>query len=248
MLRDYAARPTTITTQAAANLPATFGKCCIVELTAANLTALGFPQGCTSCGTIFFSDRNGGCGCINNCISFSFTPCSTPAGQFDFFGTAEHEMSEELGRITFLACCPPPHLFTNCIFRFSAPGVRCDKAKGAGGKCVYLSVNNGTTSLVKFNGLTSGDLDDYKGCRLGNPCPCPACNPADPFNAFLSAGQTTTLSTVDLDNMEALGFELKPAVIPAPEIDPRTGRTASLLLLAALGLAESRRRRSASQA
>jgi hypothetical protein len=162
-------------------------------MTTADAKALGFAVNVASDGSILFS----------NAVTYTYDPNHRGvAGEFDFIGVAEHEISEVLGRVPGLGFGFGSGIYDpNDLFRFTAPGVRSFAQNVPNSPGVYLSVNNGATNLVNF-WSQSIDNDDYRGD-----------NPTDPFNQFAGAGQAHALTSADLANLDAFGYNL---VTPEP--------------------------------
>ena len=104
---------------------------------------------------------------------FTYNPSNrSVAGDYDFIGVAEHEMTEVMGRISLLgetiASIPDTYSALD-LFRYSAPGAR----RLVAGKTAYLSINGGGTDLLAFNTIVSGDAGDWNGATT------------DAFNAFV---------------------------------------------------------------
>jgi len=121
---------------------------------------------------------------------YTFNPSDrNVAGNYDFIGVAQHELSEVLGRI------PGLHQSTfyvpNDLFRYTAPGTRNLTAYAPGD----LSINAGTTGLALFNTDSGGDPQDY-----ASPLP------PDSFDAFASQGVTEPLTTAGITNVDVLGY------------------------------------------
>jgi hypothetical protein len=89
---------------------------------------------------------------------------STPIGsnQFDAIGTAEHELTELMGRYSNVGNGDGYGTYTALdLFRYSAPGKR-DLASDNGK--AYFSINKGVTDLGVYNNNPSnGDLGDWVG-------------------------------------------------------------------------------------
>jgi PEP-CTERM motif len=165
-------------------------------MTTADAKALGFAVNTSSDGSILFS----------NAVSYTYDPNNRGvAGEFDFIGVAEHEISEVLGRDALLGFDfgNGPAYDVNDLFRFTAPGVRSFAQNVPNVPGVYLSVDNGTTNLVNF-WSQSLDNDDYRGD-----------NPTDPFNQFTGPGQAHALTAADIANMDAFGYNFVSTPEPA---------------------------------
>jgi hypothetical protein len=167
-------------------------------MTTAEAKALGFSVVTPSDGSIIFS----------NAVAYTYNPNNRGvAGEYDFIGVAEHELSEVMGRDALLGYDfgdgTGPSYDPNDLFRFTAPGVRSFAQNVPNTPGVYLSVNNGTTNLVNF-WSESLDNDDYRGD-----------NPADPYDQFASAGQAHALTSADFANMDALGYNFVSTPEPA---------------------------------
>jgi hypothetical protein len=165
-------------------------------MTTAEAKALGFNVVTPSDGNIIFS----------NAVAYTYDPNNRGVpGEYDFIGVAEHEISEVLGRDPGLGFDfgNGPAYDPNDLFRFTAPGVRSFAQNVPNTPGVYLSVDNGNTNLVNF-WSQSIDNDDYRGD-----------NPADPYDQFASAGQAHALTSADIANMDALGYNFVSTPEPA---------------------------------
>jgi hypothetical protein len=120
---------------------------------------------------------------------FTFSGPITP-GTFDFQGVAAHEISEVMGRLGFSGQSNQFSLIDN--FSYTAAGAKALRG-GAGN---FFSIDNGTTLLKQFNDttVTSGDTRDWNG------------GSNDSFNNISDSGVVNTVSAVDLQVMDAIGY------------------------------------------
>ncbi len=149
---------------------------------------------------------------FSNAVSYTYDPNNRGvAGEYDFIGVAEHEISEVMGRIPGLGSNygNGASYDLNDLYRFTN-GVRNFTVDQSDPPGVYLSINGGGTNMVNFYSQ-GDDNDDYRGD-----------NPTDPYNQFAGQGQAHALTNADMINMDALGYNLAQAT-PEP---------ASLTLLA----------------
>jgi hypothetical protein len=84
------------------------------------------------------------------------------------------------------------------LFRYTSPGV-LDVAPENGD---YFSINGGTTPINIFNGTSGGDLSDWSGATL------------DSYNAFLTRGAKLEVSSGDIAEMDAIGYDA--STVPEP--------------------------------
>src|SRR6185369_5545348 len=111
--------------------------------------------------------------------------------QYDFVGTAEHEISEIMGRVARagrnLGTADAPYLVYTALdlFRYSAPS----QPQLTSGDPSYFSINGGATNLNNFNNPVTGndgDLGDW-AAGAGN----------DSFNDNSNPGVVNDVSRTD---------------------------------------------------
>jgi hypothetical protein len=121
-----------------------------------------------------------------------------PSNEFYFIGIAEHEISEDMGRVSLLDG-QPDYYSPLDLFRYTSSGVR-DTSTGAYGSTAYFSINNGNTNLGTWNNNpNNGDLADWYPSG-----PAPGGN--DAFNDYSDPGVINSLSANDITLMQALGW------------------------------------------
>ena len=122
---------------------------------------------------------------------FATDPASRAvAGEYDFLGVAEHELSHALGRIAILDTAH--HVFSPLdLFRYSAAGVHTVSATTAG----YFSADGGRTNLDWY--ATSSDLGDW-AASAGN----------DANTAYAHPGVVNAFTAADITQMNVLGYAL----------------------------------------
>ena len=136
---------------------------------------------------------------FSSSTSYSYSATATPAAsQYYFIGVAEHEISEVLGRDSYLgetANNVPTYSLMD-LFRYSANGVRDLTARPTASSSAYFSVDGGATDLGNWNTNPSGDLGDWSSSAG-----------ADPFLAFTSPGAIDSFSAADNELMQTLGWD-----------------------------------------
>jgi hypothetical protein len=156
-----------------------------------------------------------------NTAPYTFDPNNRAvAGEFDFIGLAEHEIGEVMGRYGLGQNGASSGRYSPIdLFRYTSPGV-LDVAPENGD---YFSINGGTTPINIFNGTGGGDLSDWSGATL------------DSYNAFLTRGAELDVSSGDIAEMDAIGYD---ATVPEPPTLTLVGlATGAFLLLKRMALA-----------
>ena len=101
---------------------------------------------------------------FSSTAAFTFDPNHRAVvGKYDFFGVAEHEISEVMGRFGLGQNGAASGRYAPIdLFRYSSPGMLdLVPANGA-----YFSINGGTTAINTFNGTGGGDLSDWAGLTI----------------------------------------------------------------------------------
>ena len=126
------------------------------------------------------------------------------AGQYDFFGTVLHEVTEVMGRQTmdgqyFAGTTAYEPLD---LFHYSAPGVHVFSGTQPG----YFSADGGTTHLADFNTNPSGDFGDWARTKI------------DAMNAFGTPGVIAPMTSADITVMDVLGYNLASGSPSRPDL------------------------------
>ena len=115
------------------------------------------------------------------------------AGDFDFIGLAEHEISEVMGRYGLGQNGAATGRYSPIdLFRYTSQGV-LDLTPENG---AYFSIDGGATVINTFHCTSGGDLSDWLGTT------------PDSFNETLTRGQALPVSAGDITEMDAIGFDL----------------------------------------
>ena len=179
------------TAPGSSTLPASSPLSGTLYMSQAEAKALGLPQNNDSIdGYVGFSSQSG---------IFSYANGTTPpSNEYYFIGVVEHEITEDMGRVSFLDDQPYDYAPID-LFRYSSPGVR-DLTTGGSGSTAYFSINNGSTNLGSWNNNpNNGDLADWYPSG-------PAPGGDDAFNDYSYPGVANQVSSNDLTLMEALGW------------------------------------------
>ncbi len=152
-------------------------------------------------------------GSIDGYVGFSSEPnifsyangTAPPSNEYYFIGVVEHEITEDMGRVSLLNEQPHDYSVTD-LFRYSSPGVR-DLTTGGSGSTAYFSIDNGNTDLGSWNNNPSnGDLADWYGNNIPN-------GGNDAFNDYSPSGVVNVVSQSDITLMRALGWTAAPLTV-----------------------------------
>jgi hypothetical protein len=138
-------------------------------------------------------------------VPFTFSGAIS-AGSYDFQGVAAHEIAEVMGRLglsggTVNGVANSYSLLD--AFSFTGPGTRGLTA----GPNENFSIDDGSTLLKLYNDASSNHLDT----RDWGP------GPNDSFNQFSNIGVVNPVSTVDLREMDVIGYDRITQTTGTPE-------------------------------
>jgi len=184
-----------------------------LAMSQAEAKALGFS-------TAGFSSVDGYVG-FSKTAPFSYGNGTTPpANEYYFIGVVEHEITEDMGRVSWLNYQPKYYALID-MYRYSSPGVR-DLSTGGPGSTAYFSINNGTTNLGTWNNNPkNGDLADWYGNNIPN-------QGHDAFNDYSSPGVINSVSQTDVTLMEAIGWTTHDAMVTGNNFSVRQFKTTPL--------------------
>lgn len=137
---------------------------------------------------------------FNSGSPFTFDPNNRAvAGENDFIGVAEHEVSEVMGRYGLGQNGRKTDRYSPIdFFRYTSPGT-LDLAPAFG---AYFSIDGGTAAINTFNGPNGGDLSDWSGATV------------DAYNTGPNLGSESPVSAGDVAEMDVIGYDV--AQPPAP--------------------------------
>ena len=133
------------------------------------------------------------------------------AGETDFIGVAEHEITHALGRISGLSEISSQWTLMD-LFRYSAPGVLGHTF----GQAAYFSIDGGETNLDNFD-LTY-DPGSW-GTGAGN----------DSFDAVGTTGVENPVTPTDLTLLSVLGFDISFPTLAITSPGGLTNQTAQTI-------------------
>jgi hypothetical protein len=122
-------------------------------------------------------------------LNFS-TTSGAVAGEVDFTGTAEHELSHALGRADFN---DGSNYTLMDLYAYASPGTLQSTPYAP----AYFSIDNGQTTLASFD--NTSDYSDWADQPQYHN---------DAFGAYAYPGYATTISLVDNTLMSVLGFDI----------------------------------------
>ncbi|MGY3549382.1 MULTISPECIES: NF038122 family metalloprotease [unclassified Bradyrhizobium] len=131
---------------------------------------------------------------------------STDINPNQLVGVALHELTHAMGRVPYGSA---PDVFD--LYRFTSPGVRLFQG-GATAPAAYFSLDGGATKIADYG--QSSDPSDFLNSGVQGP--------NDPFNEYYTSTTIQGLTTVDLKQLDALGFHL---AVNSPTIIESLGST-----------------------
>jgi hypothetical protein len=131
---------------------------------------------------------------FNKAAPFTFDPDNRAvAGDNDFFGAAEHEISEVMGRYGLGQNGRKTGRYSPIdFFRYTSPGM-LDLVPEFG---AHFSIDGGTTQINTYNGPNGGDLSDWTGATV------------DSYNTGTNLGSESPVSTGDVTEMDVIGYDV----------------------------------------
>jgi hypothetical protein len=176
------------------------------KLTRANGKALGI---------IVSDSATDGSITFNNASNFDYTHAGTggnlaDATAYDFFGVAAHEVSEIMGRVSFIVTGGQFNSYVQPLDLFKRDGSNNLSFDGA--VASTFSIDGGTTDLLTFNNLTNpasppgspfvtpnGDFADWADSVPAD----------DPYRARSNPGKIASISDADMRIMDVIGYDKK---------------------------------------
>jgi hypothetical protein len=173
-------------TPGAATLPAASPASGTLVISSAQAKALGLGSYSSVDGNVGFS----------NSVNWAYDPTQSHGMAFysyDFMGTVEHEISEVMGRVSFLNQSGTYTLLD--LFRYASAGNR----QLTTGAPAYFSTDGGNTLPIAFNNFETGDMGDLGDWATSNRA-------VDAFNDDSYNSVINPVSAVDKSVMAAIGF------------------------------------------
>jgi hypothetical protein len=185
---------------------------------------LDTPGAMNAAGSVGVGGTLDGIVTLNSSVAFAFARDALGANQFDARRSIAHEIDEILGLGSILpATTDFRHLsaiMPEDLYRYSAPGMHSLTSNGAA--TAYCSIDGGTTAIVGFNQIATGDFGDW----YSPPCPH-----AEPLvqSAFGCPGQLADVSASSPEAiaLDAIGYDLL-AESPSPTATEQPTETATI--------------------
>ncbi|HEY1931520.1 MAG TPA: NF038122 family metalloprotease [Acetobacteraceae bacterium] len=148
---------------------------------------------------------------LSNTAPFTFDPNNRAVpGEYDAIGALEHEISEVMGRVDLLGTTEGAGLYSPMdLLRFDGAGTH----DYASGKNSYISFDDGTTGAT--TAALNDSLPSNQGGNGGDPGDWASSVTADSYDAGASMGVADTVSAIDLQLLNALGYDVAAACYAA---------------------------------
>jgi hypothetical protein len=183
------------------------------DTTFASLPSGSSIQGQTQVAVWFAEEKALGLLAANNAATDGYIGIGTSLPSSLWVGAALHEIGHAMGRVPD---GPQPDIFD--LFRFTSAGTLLF-ASGNTASPAYFSTDGGLTNRADY-GQTS-DPSDYLNTSGRTP--------EDSFNEFYDSGTLQSLTAVDLEQFDALGFHLAKRVYASTKQDFNSSGTADIL-------------------
>ena len=137
------------------------------------------------------------------------------AGEYDFVGIVEHELSEVMGRVWGLGNDPIAgrgYYVPLDLFRYDGGPPFTNTRDMTNNTNVWFSINGGNTEYLPYNFQypSTNDTEDPSDWGISNT---QASLTNDAFNAYSAGGVVNALSSTDLTLLNVMGFHLSAAAM-----------------------------------
>ena len=125
---------------------------------------------------------------------------------------ALHELTHAMGRAPYGGSEPDIWDF----YRFTSPGTYLFGDDQPPAPAAYFSLDGGNTKLADYG--QNSDPSDFANSSRGEGTPISSLTPEDPFNQYYDSGTLQHLTTIDLEQLDALGFDTIAPAAGAPTL------------------------------
>ena len=166
-----------------------------LDMAVAEEKALGLTSGNPASGPgSSFSNPDGDIG-FSSSFTFNYDLNRVQiSGEYDFIGTVEHEISEVMGRDSWLHANGTSDYGPMDLFRFSGSGTHQFTKSDPS----YFSLDAGKTDLYNWNNFTTGDLGDWAATSPYTP---------DSYNDNSNPGVINPITSRDTTLMDVIGWD-----------------------------------------
>jgi hypothetical protein len=184
------------------------------EYSALTETTLSIPGVSTPYAEAYVDFAANFCGETNPICAYDYSGSIPGADQVDFFSVAEHEIAHAMGRVDYANLAPPgyamgpPFLTPLDFYKYDCGTTTLDPTEMA----TCFSYDGGATDPMAgtagiFNPI--GDTADWQNTAN--------CGGSDSFDACINVGIQETMSSVDIQEMCALGWTATACASTVPE-------------------------------